>query len=61
MLYFKKIKIFFAYGNKTWVEDIPKGYYIHKHTIPENSVFMNTRNSGITLNLNSTKKIKLSI
>ena len=43
----KKLKHFFIYGNKAWVEDIPKGYYMHKHTIPENSVLMHIRNRGV--------------
>ena len=43
----KKLKFFFTYGNKAWVEDMPKGYYMHKHTIPENSVLMHTRNRGV--------------
>ena len=43
----KKLKFFLAYGSKAWVEDIPKGYYMHKHTIPENSVLMHARNRGV--------------
>ena len=43
----KKLKHYFIYGNKAWVEDIPKGYYMHKHTIPENSVLMHVRNRGV--------------
>ena len=43
----KKLKHYFIYGNKAWVEDIPKGYYMHKHTIPENSVLMHIRNRGV--------------
>jgi malic enzyme len=43
----KKLKHFFTYGSKAWVEDIPKGYYMHKHTIPENSVLMHVRNRGV--------------
>ena len=43
----KKLKHFFLYGNKAWVEEIPKGYYMHKHTIPENSVLMHVRNRGV--------------
>ena len=43
----KKLKHFFTFGNKAWVEDIPKGYYMHKHTIPENSVLMHQRNRGV--------------
>ena len=43
----KKLKHFFTYGSKAWVEDIPKGYYMHKHTIPENSVLMHIRNRGV--------------
>ena len=43
----KKLKHFFVYGNKAWVEDMPKGYYMHQHTIPENSVLMHARNRGV--------------
>ena len=43
----KKLKHFFTYGNKAWVEDIPKGYYMHEHKIPENSVLMHVRNRGV--------------
>ena len=43
----KKLKHFFTYGSKAWVEPIPKGYYMHKHTIPENSVLMHVRNRGV--------------
>ena len=43
----KKLKFFFTYGHKAWVEDMPKGYYMHKHSIPENSVLMHTRNRGV--------------
>ena len=43
----KKLKFFFTYGSKAWVEDIPKGYYMHKHTIPENSVLLHARNRGV--------------
>ena len=43
----KKFKHFLIYGNKAWVEDIPKGYYMHKHSIPENSVLMHARNRGV--------------
>ena len=43
----KKLKFFFAYGSKAWVEDIPKGYYMHKHSIPENSVLLHARNRGV--------------
>ena len=43
----KKLKHFFIYGNKAWVEDIPKGYYMHNHSIPENSVLMHVRNRGV--------------
>ena len=43
----EKIRIKHTYGNKAWVEDMPKGYYMHKHTIPENSVLMHTRNRGV--------------
>jgi len=43
----KKLKFFFAYGSRAWVEDMPKGYYMHKHTIPENSVLMHQRNRGV--------------
>ena len=43
----KKFKHFLIYGNKAWVEDIPKGYYMHKHSIPENSVLMHVRNRGV--------------
>ena len=43
----KKLKTFFLYGYKAWVEDIPKGYYMHKHSIPENSVLMHVRNRGV--------------
>ena len=43
----KKLKHYFIYDNKAWVEEIPKGYYMHKHTIPENSVLMHVRNRGV--------------
>ncbi len=43
----KKFKHFITYGSKAWVEDIPKGYYMHKHTIPENSVLIHARNRGV--------------
>ena len=43
----KKLNYFFLYGNKAWVEEIPKGYYMHQHTIPENSVLMHSRNRGV--------------
>ena len=43
----KKLKHFFTYGSKAWVEEIPKGYYMHKHTIPENSILMHARNRGV--------------
>ena len=43
----KKLNYFFLYGNKAWVEVIPKGYYMHQHTIPENSVLMHSRNRGV--------------
>ena len=43
----KKLKHFFTFGSKAWVEEMPKGYYMHKHTIPENSVLMHARNRGV--------------
>ena len=43
----KKLKHYFIYGSKAWVEEIPKGYYMHKHTIPENSILMHVRNRGV--------------
>ena len=43
----KKLQFFFTYGSKAWVEDIPKGYYMHKHSIPENSVLLHSRNRGV--------------
>ena len=43
----KKLEFFFAYGNKAWVEEMPKGYFMHKHTIPENSVLLHSRNRGV--------------
>ena len=43
----KKINYFFTYGSKAWVEDMPKGYYMHKHSIPENSVLLHSRNRGV--------------
>ena len=43
----KKLKHFFTFGSKAWVEDFPKGYYMHKHSIPENSVLMHQRNRGV--------------
>jgi malic enzyme len=42
-----KLNHYWIYGNKAWVEDIPKGYYMHKHKIPENSVLMHVRNRGV--------------
>ena len=44
---FKKINYFFTYGSKAWVEEMPKGYYMHKHSIPENSVLLHSRNRGV--------------
>ena len=43
----KKLKHFFIYGRKAWVEDMPKGYFMHQHNIPENSVLMHARNRGV--------------
>ncbi len=43
----KKFNYFQLYGNKAWVEEIPKGYYMHKHTIPENSTLMHSRYRGV--------------
>ena len=43
----KKFKHFTTFGNRAWVEDFPKGYYMHKHTIPENSVLLHARNRGV--------------
>ena len=43
----KKFNYFLIYGNKAWVEEIPKGYYMHKHTIQENSVLLHARNKGV--------------
>ena len=43
----KKLKFFFTYGSKAWVEDMPKGYFMHKHNIPENSVLLHARNRGV--------------
>ena len=43
----KKFNYFVIYGNKAWVEEIPKGYYMHKHTIQENSLLMHSRNKGV--------------
>ena len=43
----KKFNYFLIYGNKAWVEEIPKGYYMHNHTIQENSVLMHARNKGV--------------
>ena len=43
----KKINYFFTYGSKAWVEDMPKGYFMHKHSIPENSVLLHSRNRGV--------------
>ena len=43
----KKFNYFQLYGNKSWVEEIPKGYYMHKHTIPENSTLMHSRYRGV--------------
>ena len=43
----KKFNYFLIYGNKSWVEEIPKGYYMHKHTIQENSVLLHARNKGV--------------
>ena len=42
-----KLNHYWIYGNKAWVEDIPKGYYMHQHKIPENSVLMHVRNRGV--------------
>ena len=43
----KKFNHFLTYGSRAWVEDFPKGYYMHKHTIPENSVLLHARNRGV--------------
>ena len=43
----KKFNYFLTYGNKAWVEEMPKGYFMHKHTIPENSVLLHSRNRGV--------------
>ena len=43
----KKFNYFLSYGSKAWVEDMPKGYYMHKHSIPENSVLVHSRNRGV--------------
>ena len=43
----KKFKHFTTFGSRAWVEDFPKGYYMHKHTIPENSVLLHARNRGV--------------
>ena len=43
----QKLEYFLCYGNKAWVEDMPKGYLMHKHSIPENSVLLHSRNRGV--------------
>ena len=43
----KKFNYFLTYGSKAWIEDMPKGYYMHKHKIPENSVLLHARNRGV--------------
>lgn len=43
----KKFKTFQTYGTLGWREPIPKGYYMHNHSIPENSVLLHARNRGV--------------
>ena len=43
----KKFNYFLTYGNKAWVENMPKGYFMHKHSIPENSILLHARNRGV--------------
>ena len=43
----KKFNYFLTYGSKAWVEDMPKGYFMHNHKIPENSVLLHSRNRGV--------------
>jgi malate dehydrogenase (oxaloacetate-decarboxylating) len=43
----KKLNYFLTYGSKAWVEDMPKGYFMHQHKIPENSVLLHSRNRGV--------------
>ena len=43
----KKFNYFHVYGNKAWVENMPKGYFMHKHSIPENSILLHARNRGV--------------
>ena len=43
----KKFKTFQTYGTLGWREPHPKGYYMHQHKIPENSVLLHARNRGV--------------
>ena len=42
-----KFNAFRYYGNKAWVEDIPKGYFFHQHSNPENANVLHIRNRGV--------------
>ena len=35
----KKFNYFHVYGNKAWVENMPKGYFMHKHSIQKIQFF----------------------
>lgn len=43
----KKLQTFLTYGTKGWVEEMPKGYFMHKHSNPENSNLIHARNKGV--------------
>ena len=42
-----KYDAFSTFGHRAWVEDMPKGYYMKKHTNPENADLLHSRNKGV--------------
>ena len=60
---YEKFKCFLTYGSKGWREPMPKGYYMHKHTNPENSNLIHMRNRGVIeiglkIKLGNAKQLK---
>lgn len=44
---FKKMRAFLTFGTKSWVEPMPKDYFMKDHTNPENANMLHRRNKGV--------------
>lgn len=43
----KKLQTFLTFGTQGWVDEMPKGYYMHQHTTQENANLLHARNKGV--------------